>query len=201
MEIPAITDEEKRERRLIIQRRACKRWREKHPERAREHKRRFLEANPDYFREWARKNPDKCRARAARHYAKHHNKEIARGLKRYRDNPDRERNRVKTYRANNRIRARANEAAGHRRRTYGMTVEQFDALLIAQAGRCGICGECFTPNPCVDHDHETGEVRGLLCRFCNLGLGYYERPGFAEAAEGYLCSHISSRATQARATA
>jgi hypothetical protein len=52
-----------------------------------------------------------------------------------------------------------------------MTQEEYDALLQAQEGKCKICG---APPTAVDHDHETGEVRGLLCRACNLGLGYFK---------------------------
>jgi hypothetical protein len=61
------------------------------------------------------------------------------------------------------------------KKNYGMTVEQYDALLLAQDGRCAICG---TDKPyknkdklCVDHDHITGIVRGLLCDRCNGLLG------------------------------
>lgn len=62
------------------------------------------------------------------------------------------------------------------RTQYGLTPEQFDSMLAAQGG---ICPGCKTATPGgqfnqwhVDHDHETGAVRGLLCRKCNLLLGY-----------------------------
>jgi len=58
---------------------------------------------------------------------------------------------------------------------YGITLEDYDAILEEQAGLCAIC---FTPAEderfgvlCVDHCHDTGRVRGLLCRCCNSGLG------------------------------
>jgi hypothetical protein len=67
----------------------------------------------------------------------------------------------------------------HVARRYGLSPEQYDRLVIAQAGRCAACGE---PPPAtgtptqrylhVDHDHDTGRVRGLLCHPCNLTLGY-----------------------------
>lgn len=67
---------------------------------------------------------------------------------------------------------------------YGLTTEQYDALLEAQEFRCALCrrhkdefarGYALA----VDHDHETGAVRGLVCYRCNLtlarGLEYFER--------------------------
>jgi hypothetical protein len=58
---------------------------------------------------------------------------------------------------------------------YGLTVEDFDRILQEQNGRCAICGsdDPRYRNWCVDHDHETGAVRGLLCILCNSGLGKF----------------------------
>ena len=68
-------------------------------------------------------------------------------------------------------------AAGIRRR-YGLTVEQYNALLIKQDGKCAICREVFIPTKAhprlsVDHKHGTKIVRGLLCHRCNIGLGAF----------------------------
>lgn len=61
------------------------------------------------------------------------------------------------------------------KRTYGITSEQYEALLTKQNGRCAICGISQTNQQKgklhVDHDHKTNAVRGLLCSGCNLGLG------------------------------
>lgn len=59
---------------------------------------------------------------------------------------------------------------------YGITALHYDLMLVSQGGHCAICpatepggyGKFFH----VDHDHVTGEVRGLLCHACNLMLGY-----------------------------
>ena len=57
---------------------------------------------------------------------------------------------------------------------YGLTSEEFKKILIWQGEQCAIC---WTKHPGdknwnVDHDHKTGKVRGLLCRKCNLMLGF-----------------------------
>jgi Recombination endonuclease VII. len=54
---------------------------------------------------------------------------------------------------------------------YGITVEDVMAFLHLQSGCCAICQRQFTEPFRVDHDHNTGVVRGLLCNNCNLGLG------------------------------
>ena len=61
-------------------------------------------------------------------------------------------------------------ASTHARRiesTYGLTAEQYDALLAHQGGACAICGGSRRYRLNVDHDHATGLVRGLSCRRCN----------------------------------
>lgn len=55
---------------------------------------------------------------------------------------------------------------------YGITSDDYDEMLIEQNGVCGICGQPPTTRRlCIDHDHETGIVRGLLCNECNVALG------------------------------
>lgn len=58
----------------------------------------------------------------------------------------------------------------HLRRTYGMSAKDYDDLFELQEGKCFICERHqseFESRLCVDHDHVTGEVRGLLCNNCN----------------------------------
>jgi hypothetical protein len=70
-----------------------------------------------------------------------------------------------------RCKACASEAArrDHLRTSYGMSVADLEAMLAAQHGVCAICQTA--PAIHVDHDHATGEVRGLLCFRCNAALG------------------------------
>lgn len=70
---------------------------------------------------------------------------------------------------------------------YGLTFEEFSALLDEQQGRCAICAEEFEGEPMVDHDHETRRVRGLLCKHCNTGLGMFrDNIGRLQTAARYL---------------
>jgi hypothetical protein len=55
---------------------------------------------------------------------------------------------------------------------YGITIVEYQDMWFAQKGCCGICGD-FYPGVRmgIDHDHDTGDIRGLLCTKCNTGLG------------------------------
>ncbi len=59
------------------------------------------------------------------------------------------------------------------RRTYGITEAQYNLLLSKQGFACAVCSrpaESFNKNLAVDHNHVTGEIRGLLCAYCNHRL-------------------------------
>lgn len=66
-----------------------------------------------------------------------------------------------------------------REKRFGITPEEYEARLEAQAGVCLLCGQDetdrttlgFVKRLAVDHDWETGEIRGLLCRSCNVRAG------------------------------
>ena len=64
---------------------------------------------------------------------------------------------------------------GQLRRKYGVEPEHYELMYKRCGGKCELCGaeEANIPNKrlCVDHNHETNEVRGLLCMSCNAGLG------------------------------
>lgn len=64
----------------------------------------------------------------------------------------------------------------HYRRKYGITPADHERMYRDQGSRCALCSKDFELRGAhVDHDHESGVVRGLLCRGCNLALGYMER--------------------------
>ncbi len=72
---------------------------------------------------------------------------------------------------------RFNARRAHLRSTFGLTIEQWNNLLLKQEGKCLLCLQHISElkHPlCVDHDHETNVVRGLLCRPCNSALGLFK---------------------------
>ncbi len=115
------------------------------------------EANRERARRWAQENPDRVAAR-----------EIA-------------------YRASGR--KRLVNRKSHLKRSYGLTVDEYDAMLAAQNGVCAVCERSPTPGISlhVDHDHDSGSIRGLLCFRCNNALGDLEDdPSLLGAAAHYL---------------
>lgn len=80
------------------------------------------------------------------------------------------------------------------KKRYGITMEEYDRMFSSQSGICPICG---TNDPggnggimVVDHDHETGKVRDLLCHKCNAGIGYFgDNPEQLRKAATYLEKH------------
>src|SRR6266513_3859490 len=68
--------------------------------------------------------------------------------------------------------------ASHLKNAYGLTLAKYYRLLRRQDGKCAICsginetyGEHRIESLCVDHDHKTGKIRGLLCHKCNRAIG------------------------------
>ena len=76
---------------------------------------------------------------------------------------------------------------------YGLTPDTFNAMWLEQEGKCAICEHEMLPRGrkkeavAVDHNHATGEVRGLLCRGCNHGIGNLkDDPEVLKRAAEYL---------------
>ena len=85
------------------------------------------------------------------------------------------------------------------KKLYGISLEEYNRLYVVQKGCCAICkvdnnirkikGETKEESFCVDHCHETGRVRGLLCYKCNAGLGMFkDNTEFMQSAINYLDS-------------
>ena len=77
------------------------------------------------------------------------------------------------------------------RSAYGMTESEYETLVQRQHGRCAICGD-QPGRLVVDHDHESGCVRGLLCDACNRGIGqFHDNPAICRLAAAYAMQHRS----------
>jgi len=82
---------------------------------------------------------------------------------------------------------RRRDRNGHLKRTHGLTLADYDAMLALQKGRCAICGRMSAKSFHIDHDHVTGEIRGLLCSACNHALGLFgESPQRLSRATNYV---------------
>ena len=100
------------------------------------------------------------------------------------------------WRKKNLARDTANQRKIRLRHSYGITEQQYLEMLKKQKGVCAICGKPETTKSkrtgvartmSVDHDHRTGIIRGLLCFFCNHGLGNFrDSPDALRAAAAYI---------------
>lgn len=82
----------------------------------------------------------------------------------------------------------------HLQNKYGITHKDYLQLKESQDNKCKICGiaeeHCENQRFAVDHDHDSGEVRGLLCKKCNQAIGLLQdSSSFAKAAYRYLKEH------------
>ena len=80
------------------------------------------------------------------------------------------------------------------KRKYGLTLAAWHDMFAAQNGQCALCAEILDASNIasihVDHAHDTGKVRGLLCNFCNTGLGMFrDSPDLMQKAAEYILTH------------
>lgn len=98
------------------------------------------------------------------------------------------------WRHDNREHVNAEARKNSIKTVYGITWEEYEALLKKQEGKCAICRAPFLSRSHyrgtrIDHEHGTKCVRGLLCHGCNLLVGYLEkRKKFLTAAAAYLAT-------------
>jgi hypothetical protein len=75
----------------------------------------------------------------------------------------------------------------HLKLRFGISPRDYDEIFDRQGGLCAICKEKSLKRLSVDHNHLTGEVRGLLCASCNFGLGFFkDNPESLKNAISYL---------------
>lgn len=145
------------------------------PVKQREYQKRYRDANREKVRASsraakARLTPEQ-RLEAQRRY--------------YAENPEKRKAYADKYRADGRHRAAQIKSR------YGLTQDQFNALLVAQGGLCAVCLSNFDGRKMyVDHDHETTAVRGIVHMECNTMMGLAkDNPYLLERAAAYLREH------------
>lgn len=157
--------------------------RQRNPEKDRASSRKWRRANPEKARinnkKWRDKNPDKIKALNKRWKTENHERHNELVKQWRKKNPERARNIVL-------------------KSTYGITYDEYNELLISQAGCCAVCHEVLKKgkrhHP-VDHNHKKKgreSVRGIVHHRCNLLIGFLERtPGIIDKAKDYLSSKCS----------
>ncbi len=95
-----------------------------------------------------------------------------------------------------RARVTRDHRSGHLKRKFDLTLDEYEGILEGQNRACAICGEPPSERIAlhVDHDHGTGEIRGLLCVRCNNALGLFrENTDVLRRAIRYVRSEASFR--------
>ena len=130
-------------------------------------------------------------------YRKNREAVIAKVIAWQRANQDRYNARMREYRKTHPEAARAD----HLRRKFDLTLDEYEQMLEQQGGGCAICED--PPNEKIslhiDHDHGTGEIRGLLCVRCNNAIALLrESPDILRRAIRYVSSDAKLRALRPR---
>ena len=162
-------------------------------EKRRSYNRAWNAANPEKNRAsnraWYASNPEKARENSRAWRAENREKQIAYKRARRLTNQENDRAARRSRYAANREKYRVAQRAYDLVHCYQMTTEEYATLLVAQGGVCAICGGVQKTGRCleVDHAHDTGRVRGLLCGRCNRALGFLnDSPTLLEKARFYL---------------
>ncbi len=118
-----------------------------------------------------------------RWYQANREKVIARALKWQRENPERNKATQRAYQ-----RDADKDREYHLKKQFGLTQAEYEQRLEAQGGGCAVCGHPPGKTSLhVDHDHDTGAIRGLLCMRCNNALGLFrEQPRLLENGMRYV---------------
>ncbi len=98
---------------------------------------------------------------------------------------------VKEHRKSNPEKVHVTDRRAWLKKTYNITPKEYDKIFESQGGRCAICRkeESLGKRLAVDHNHTTGEIRGLLCFRCNTKLAHIEDIEFVIKAKVYLNEH------------
>ncbi len=138
----------------------------------------WYEHKKEYMKEWRKKNKDALNEKARQAYNAKKEAIQQRRRELYQLNKDKKqqyyndnKERILSLRQKNRKRTKNN----HLQSRYGISVEDFEKMLVEQQNKCYICyidvQETIKKRLCIDHDHDSGKIRKLLCTKCNTALG------------------------------
>lgn len=140
------------------------------PEDAKAQDKTYYENNKEKKRAYYEKNKDKNREKRKAwdkaYYEK--NKEKKRAYR------EKNKERIQAWREKNKEEQASKNRARKLKRNFGIEMHEYDLMSAEQKGKCACCGTHqneLTMNLAVDHDHDTGLIRGLLCLNCNTGIG------------------------------
>jgi hypothetical protein len=136
--------------------------------------------NNEYQKRWRKNNPERTKELNKRWH---------------KNNPERRKELNKRWRENNPEKVKEMEKKSLLKNNYNIDINDYNNMLTLQVSGCTICGKSITENGkalAVDHDHETGAVRGLLCNSCNTALGLFnDNPELLRKAADYIEKHKS----------
>lgn len=118
---------------------------------------------------------EKLKIYSKKHHALYRDEDNARNSANNKKHPEEMRARTRKWQEKNPERADQIRFRARLKREFGMTPEEYDLLYTAQGGKCAICERHqteFSRRLAVDHDHDSGKIRGLLCTSCNNMLGF-----------------------------
>ncbi len=131
-----------------------------------------------YMKEWVKANKEKVKESKRQEYLRNKDAYIERARKRYQENTEQIKENFRTYQKNNKEKLKAYKQTENAKKLYRMnrwrkygvnnvTDELYDYFM--NCDKCEACGCEFTDtyNKCLDHDHDTGDFRYVLCRECN----------------------------------
>ena len=146
----------------------------------------YYETNKEKSKAYREANKEKIKAKSKAYYEANKEKIKAKRKAYYEANKEKTKAYYEATKEKRKAKSKAyNEANKEKRKAYNlaytlkykynMTLEERDRMLKKQNTKCKICNIKFSKaTPCIDHCHTTNKVRGILCPFCNTGLGYFK---------------------------
>lgn len=167
-----------------------KEWQQNNPDKMRGYSHNDMVRHPDRRKGYQQEQIASGKAKERCKKWRDNNLDVARALTRkwQIENPEKKKECEKTYVKNNPQKRADQDRHQKLKNKYGLTLDQYRTGCQLQENKCSICRkEC--DSLCVDHNHETDVVRGLLCSTCNLMLGYaHDDPEILRRAIDYLAS-------------